>query len=183
MTQTEPNTALPAWALASPTSPLFAQSSPAFQTLLKSTAKERQPLGTIALALDDDQDSDDGRPRRLKKRGSTPELDDVHPRGKYRSSTSPSPVKARNAFEVLGRKQEKLKAPKFTRKLQKSAYIQGEAEESDEDAGFGFGLINKKDDEEESDGEEQDKMIDGLVDDAVMDDDTLAEEKVYEKVK
>lgn len=91
-------------------------------------------------------------------------------------------MKARNAFGLLGRKQDKLKAPKFTKKFQKSAFIEGEAEESDEDAGFGFGLIKKKD-EEELDGEEQDEMLEELVDDAAMDEDTLAEEKVMEKVK
>ena len=182
LTQNQPQAALPAWALGSPTSPLFA-SSPAYQALLKSAAKSalkpREPLGTLALAAEDDPDSDDGRPRRLRKRGSTPELDE---RAKYRTSVSPSPVKRRNAFDVLGRRQDKLEAPKFTKKLQKSAFIEGEAEESDEDAGFGFGLVKKKDDEEESD-EEQDKMLEGLVDDAAMDADTLGEEKVWEKVK
>lgn len=160
---------------------MFAQSSPAFQSAMKSAAKQRQPLGTLALALEDDQEDDSVRPRRLKKRPSTPEASGR--KGGYRSSPSPSPIKRRNAFDVLGHKPEKLKAPKFAKKLQKSAFIEGEAEESDEDAGFGFGLVKKKEDDEESDGEEQDKMLEELVDDAAMDDETLAEERVLEKVQ
>lgn len=166
----------------SPTSPLFAESSPAFQHQLKSVKKPRQPLGTLALALEEAPDSDDGAPaapRRLRKRASTPEP----PKGGYRSSASPSPVKVRNAFEVLGRAPQKLRAPEFKKKLAKSAFIEGEAEESDEDAGYGFGMVKKKNDEEELDGEDQDRMLEGLVDDAAMDDDTLNEEKVLEKVQ
>ena len=160
------------------------KSTPANQSLLKSLQKQRQPLSTLAFAADNEDDSDDGRPRRLRKRAVTPDSDDDR-KGGYRSSMSPGPVKTRNAFDALGRKPpEKLKAPKFTKKrLEKSAFIEGEAEESDEDAGFGFGLIKKKDDEEELDGEEQDKILEELVDDADMDESTLNEEKVLEKVQ
>lgn len=159
----------------SPTSPLFVDSSPAVQaamSALKSTVKKRTPLGTLALAMDQDEESDSERPRRLHKRTSSPEPG--------RSSMSPSPVKRRNAFDdLLGRRPGRIQAPKFPKK---SAFIEGEAEESDEDAGFGFGVI-KKDDEEELDGEDQDKILEELVDDAEMDEDTLNELKVLEKVQ
>lgn len=130
--------------------------------------------------MDDEDDEDENlRPKRLRRRGSTPE----QPRG-YRPSNSPSPAKARNAFGLLGHKPGKIKAPHFEkrRKLEKSAFIEGEAEESDEDAGFGFGLV-KKDDEEDLDGEDQDRVLEELVDDATMDDATLNEDKVLEKVQ
>ncbi|GJE84413.1 MRC1 domain-containing protein [Phanerochaete sordida] len=172
------STTLPEWATLSPTSPLFHSSSPAVQTsaVLKSAAKQRQPLGTIALSMDLGQDSDSERPRRLHKRASTPEV--------YRSSVSPSPAKGRSTYDVFGRK--KIKAPEFDKrkmKLGKSVFVEGEAEESDEDAGFGFGITKKDDEEEEEDGEEQDKILKELVDDAAMDDDTLNELKVLEKVQ
>jgi mediator of replication checkpoint protein 1 len=180
LTQRRPPSGLPEWAL-SPAYPLF-ESSPALSSIPKSVPKQRQPLGTISLAVEDDEDSDNARPRRLRKRAATPDSDDGPHKGGYRSSPSPSP-KARNAFDVLGHKPlGKLKAPKFPKKLEKSAFIEGEAEESDEDAGFGFGLV-KKDDEEELDGDDQDKILEELVDDAHMDEETLNEEKVLEKVQ
>lgn len=145
-------------------------------SVLKSTAKQRQPLGTLLLDVEEGQDLDSEKPRRLRKRASTPDT-------KYRASMSPSAIKGRNAFDVLSHNQGKIRAPKFPKKkLEKNAFIEGEAEESDEDAGFGFG-ITKKDDEEELDGEDQDKILEELVDDAEMDDGTLNEEKVLEKVQ
>ena len=128
---------------------------------------------------DDEEEEENLRPRRLRRRSSSPE----QLRG-YRSSVSPSPVKPRNAFDLLGHKPARLKAPQFEKKrLEKNEFIEGEAEESDEDAAFGFGLPKKKDDEEDLDGEDQDRVLEELVDDAHMDDDTLNEEKVMEKVQ
>lgn len=171
----------------SPTSPMYNQTSPAFTVPGSST--QRLPLSTLALsAMDEDEDEDEGTSGptrgRLRKRSFTPE--DITG---YRSSPSPSPatVKVRNAFDVLGRKPTRLQAPFFPKgkkKLDKSEFIEGEAEESDEDAGFGFGLLKKEDDdEEELDGEDQDKVLEELVDDAAMDEATLNEEKVLEKVQ
>lgn len=141
----------------------------------------RQPLA--ARRLPSPEEETPSRPRRLHRRPTSPDDDDdvFGPSGGYRSSPSPSPVK-RSAFDVLGKgKMAALKLPK--KKLGKSMYVEGEAEESDEDAGYGFGLVRKKDDEEELDGDEQDQILEELVDDAKMDDDTLNEEKVLEKVQ
>ena len=66
-------------------------------------------------------------------------------------------------------------------KLSKSEFISGEAEESDEDADFGFGPKGTKDDDEEEDDDGQDKFLEELVDDKEMDLETLAEDKVREK--
>lgn len=77
--------------------------------------------------------------------------------------------------------QKKPKIPKP--KMVKSAFVEGEAEESDEDAIFGFGPKVKHDSDEEEDGEDQDATLQELVDDKDMDADTLNEDKVLEKVK
>jgi mediator of replication checkpoint protein 1 len=69
------------------------------------------------------------------------------------------------------------------KKLERSEFVEAEAEESDDDDQFGFGGHKKIDDGEEEDGEDQDKTLEGLVDDAEMDDETMAEELVMEKVK
>lgn len=69
----------------------------------------------------------------------------------------------RNAFDVLG------KPPKAKKKLERSEFVVGEAEESDEDTGFGFGLSKKEEEEDEEDGEDQDQVMAELVDDKAMD--------------
>jgi mediator of replication checkpoint protein 1 len=98
----------------------------------------------------------------------------------YHSTISPSPSKRTiNAFDKMRLAQEKLAG----KKLEKSEYVEAEAEESDDDDQFGFGGHRKVDDGEEEDGEDQDKTLEGLVDDAEMDDATMAEELVMEKVK
>ncbi|KAI0750885.1 MRC1-like domain-containing protein [Daedaleopsis nitida] len=85
-------------------------------------------------------------------------------------------TKMRNAFDVLG------KPPKAKKKLERSEFVAGEAEESDEDTGFGFGLSKKEDEEDEDDdGEDQDQVMAELVDDKAMDEETLAEAAVVEK--
>ncbi|KAI0347403.1 hypothetical protein BDW22DRAFT_524268 [Trametopsis cervina] len=163
------------------TKPPSSPTSPAFTAIGSSVS--RQPLSTIALSRmtedEDDEDEEILKPKRLRRRSRTPDQ-----AGGYRSSPSPSPVKPRNAFDVLGRKPVRIKAPLFEKKrLEKNEFVQGEAEESDEDAAFGFGPAKKKDEEEEADGEDQDRVLEGLVDDATMDDATLNEEKVLEKVQ
>ncbi|KAI0650663.1 MRC1-like domain-containing protein [Trametes meyenii] len=127
----------------------------------------RKPLE----ALPTQDFDDDGLPQppirsRLRKRNRslTPEL------------PVPSTSKPKNAFELLGRRAASPKAKKAVR----SEFIEGEAEESDEEAAFGYGAKPKQDDEEE-DGEDQDQDLEGLVDDAQMDATTLAEERVAEK--
>ncbi|KAG1756055.1 hypothetical protein EDB19DRAFT_1902237 [Suillus lakei] len=95
---------------------------------------------------------------------------EVHPRER---------LPKRNAFDVLG-EHPKSKAPK--RKLEKSEFVVAEAEESDEDELIGFGPI-KKDDEEEAEDDDDEKIVEGLVDDAVMDVETEGVDLVQEKFR
>ncbi|THH02393.1 hypothetical protein EW026_g443 [Hermanssonia centrifuga] len=189
LTQTRPSSSRKdRWAL--DTSPFFSESSPALQGLRSMMSTQRRPLGTLALSpianRDADEDEDEAEvPRmgRLRKRRSTPELGKGKSGG-YRSSASPSPPR-RNIFEVLGRPPARAKVLQASKKkLEKSAFIEGEAEESDEDDGLAFGVRKKKDDdEEELDGEDQDGILEELVNDTAMDVETLNEAKVLEKVQ
>ncbi|KAI0335542.1 hypothetical protein GY45DRAFT_1316888 [Cubamyces sp. BRFM 1775] len=147
-------------------------SSPA--TLLSSVRKPLAPL--LSQAPDDDDDEieiDENLPRRrLRRRSESPTP--VH-------NASPAIAKPKNAFDVLGRR---VPSPKLKprQKLERSAFIEGEAEESDDDAAFGFGG-KRKDDDDEEDGEDQDRVLEELVDDKEIDEKTLAEEAVLEKVR
>ena len=85
-----------------------------------------------------------------------------------------SPPKQRVTFDLTD------KAGKKKAMQQRSAFIAGEAEESDDEATFGFGVTQKPDDDEEEDGEEQDQMVEGLVDDKPMDDAEVNAGKVVE---
>ncbi len=131
----------------------------------------RRPLDTLVLA--DDYDSPTVHRRgRLRKRSATPE------RKADESSPSPSPTKSRNAFRVLMKP-----STKPVKRLEKYEFVEGEAEESDEERKFGFGFGRPSKDDEESDGEDQDQTLAELVDDRQMDDATLNEARVLEKVK
>ncbi|KAL1944220.1 hypothetical protein VTO73DRAFT_3405 [Trametes versicolor] len=159
LTQTRPELRTP-MSMMTPSQPVtnLRLSSPA--TLLASVRKPLAPL----LTQGPDDDDDDLPRRRLKKRDRTPPP--------QASSSRP-----KNAFEVLGRRPPSPKA----KRPAKSAYIEGEAEESDEDAAFGFGGKRQDDDEEDSDDDAQDQPLPGLVDDKEMDDQTLAQQAVLEK--
>ncbi|KAH9899795.1 MRC1-like domain-containing protein [Cubamyces lactineus] len=146
-------------------------SSPA--TLLSSVRKPLAPLLSQAPDDDDEDDIDENLPRRrLRRRSESPTP--VH-------NSSPAVTKPRNAFDVLGRRAPSPKL-KPKQKLERSAFIEGEAEESDDDAAFGFGA-KRKDDDDEEDGEDQDQVLAELVDDKEIDEKTLAEEAVLEKVR
>jgi len=145
----------------------------------------RKPLGTLAVAesplicSDPDEPgspSPSKRARRLRRRGS----DSSAPGDRLgsRSPLSSHPPK-RNAFDVLAFGAQKAKEKK---PLKKSEFVEAEAQESDEDDGFG--LKKKTADDEEGDSDaENDKPVEGLVDDTNMDDATLAEKLVQEKYK
>lgn len=99
-----------------------------------------------------------------------------------KSPGSPSvPKRKRNAFDVLN-SAAKAKAEKQKRPLERSEFVEAEAQESDDDEMFGFGH-KKADDGEEEDGEDLDKNLEALVDDRDMDEDVVAEELVREKHK
>lgn len=133
---------------------------------------QRQPLSVLS-SMDDVLETpvNEGRLNRLRRH-----TEDISVES-FGDSTTPPPAQL-NAFQLLGKKP---RSPKLKKKLDKSEFVHGEAEESDEDEGFGFGAGPKEDDEE--DGEDQDKALEGLVDDKEMNADELAEEKVLEKVK
>lgn len=146
---------------------------------------ERKPLGTLAVAESPFIFSDADEPgspsplkpvRRLRRRGS-----DSSAPGGGAESGSPSSLRPtkRNAFETLaiGAQREREKKP-----LKRSEFIQAEAQESDEDDGFGFKKKTEGDKEGDSDVDD-DKPVEGLVDDAAMDKTTLAKKLVQEKFK
>lgn len=89
-----------------------------------------------------------------------------------------NPVAKLNAFSILG-KVAKPPSKAQKEKHEKSEFVAVEAEESDEDDMFGFGGPKRDDDEE--DDNEQDKIVEGLVDDVVMDAETEAADLVQEK--
>ena len=97
--------------------------------------------------------------------------------------TRSSPEVARDAFKVLMSKPRN--EPAVDRELVET-YMEGEAEESDEEIAFGFGAgVGPKDDDEGADEEQagEDGHIKDLVDDRDMDEETLAKDKVLEKVQ
>ncbi|THH18016.1 hypothetical protein EW146_g2906, partial [Bondarzewia mesenterica] len=183
LTQTRPNVSSPELYRPSPSQrPNFFRSQPSPATVFS----QRQPLGTIAFS-----DSDDtplrAPLRRLQRRPSpAPRLDGVDG---YRSSLSPSPSSSptrgkqlRNAFDILRAGATRVDEPK---KLLRSEFVEAEAVESDEDDTLGFGGVMKKkgDDDEEGENDEQDKVLEGLMDDTTMTENALAKNLVLEKVK
>jgi len=103
-------------------------------------------------------------------------------RAGYLSSPSLSPIPQKrllNAFEVMAGA-AKAKNGRVKRKLEKSEFVEAEAQESDDDEIFGFGG-RKKNDEEEEDGEDLDKTLETLVDDQEMDEETVNAQLVQEK--
>ncbi|KAI0069976.1 hypothetical protein K474DRAFT_1713741 [Panus rudis PR-1116 ss-1] len=177
LTQTKP-------AEFSPAVSEFPSSVQKSQSLLDSVlrSKQRPPLRPLEFTEDLELDTP-FRPNRLRKRASSPDLADALATSDSRSSPSPSPTRKQNAFNVL-MQQKKSTVSKPKKKLDRSEFVEGEAEESDEDAMFGFGGPKKKaEDDEEVDGEDLDATLEELMDDKEMDADTLNEEKVLEKVK
>ncbi|KAF8665746.1 hypothetical protein AX16_000194 [Volvariella volvacea WC 439] len=191
LTQTRPDVSSPE--IYQLTSPSFAslRSRNVSLTTNGSSSSGRQPLRTISLTqIEFDSESPSQVPlRRLRRIDESPTLAASNRNGRL-PSRSPSPLfnaSARkqkqplNAFDVLGRK-EKGRDETVKRRLEKSEFVEAEAEESDEENRFGFGLGVKKGDDEE-DGEDLDKTLEELVDDQAMDETTLAAERVIEKFK
>lgn len=141
---------------------------------------ERAPLRTLSFVAT--QESPDTRPLRRLRRRSTSPLAEKTPAQDDGSLLPPlliSKLPKTNAFDVLGER-PKLNAPK--RKLEKSEFVAAEAVESDDDELIGFGPINK-DEDEEGDEDDEDKIVEGLVDDATMDVETERPDLVQEKFR
>ncbi|KAG6901551.1 hypothetical protein C0995_010661 [Termitomyces sp. Mi166 len=173
LTQTRPNVSTPEiYRCPSPTPPQVLSQS-------QSQSISRRPLRTISLS--DEVDFSSPAPLgRLHKRAKTP----VSPLlgGGYRSSPSLGPATKRpaNAFDILKRgSKAQINKPKRTL-LDKSEFVEQEAQESDDDEIFGFGPRPKEKDDEE-DEQDLDQTLETLVDDAEMDEQTLATALVMEK--
>ena len=146
---------------------------------LNSQLSERRPLRTLSLSQSIDLDSPDAPLCRLRHAVSTPsQVADIDDRSS--PSLSPSPRKQLpNAFEVIAGA-AKTKSGKEKRRLEKSEFIEAEAQESDDDEMFGF-RGRQKDDVEEEDGEDLDTTLETLVDDQEMDEETVNALLVQEK--
>lgn len=103
------------------------------------------------------------------------------PRERSDSSLSPPSV-PRNAFDVLrdGAFKSKQREHGTKQDVRKSAYIEVEAEESDEEAMLGFGGA-KGNDDDEGGNEDPNMVVEGLVDDSIIDDTTQAADLVLQK--
>ncbi|KAF7313556.1 MRC1 domain-containing protein [Mycena chlorophos] len=160
-----------------PLSPSFSQLQPQTQanSAASSTQKEPQslrlPLRTLSLKADDfpspDSDSPAPSPRRRLVKGQRPVVDAP-------GSPTLGPQQPRNAFDVL----QNNAFFKEKKPLKKSEFIEGEAEESDDDNAI---LNSGGGGEDEEDGEDQDRTLETLVDDAEMDEKTAAAAAVLEK--
>lgn len=141
----------------------------------------RQPLATMSLmSIEDSEEvtmADEEFPRfklaRFRRERPPDQLE----------SPSPSSVsKTRNAFEVL--KDASIeKQKKAAAKAIRSEFIEGEAQESDDEFYADFGGINKHEDDEEEENDDQYAIVEGLVDDTVLDEETMAKNLVLEKHK
>lgn len=80
-------------------------------------------------------------------------------------------------------KTAKLKDKASKHKLDTSELVAGEAEESDDENKFSFGGKEVAGDDEEGDEEGDDEHVEGLVDDADMNAETLGVDRVLEKHK
>ncbi|KAL5487916.1 hypothetical protein ACEPAI_6024 [Sanghuangporus weigelae] len=142
---------------------------------LPPSTTRRLPLSTLSLDGDAISPSQQRLARLIKGKGRADSSDgDMLGSSSYDSAS--------NAFVKMlqaARKQSKTEK----RKLGKSHFVEGEAVESDEDELFGFGQPAKGDDDDESDEDSPDAVVENLIDDAGMDVQELAEDKVLEKVK
>ena len=142
----------------------------------------RAPLRTLSYTSATPLDSPEqtlGPRRRLRKLSDTPSRSQS-------GSVSPPPVvqpRQPNAFELMALAQKKQKKDEERKQRRKDIgdYLEDQAAESDEEDKFGFVKGPKNDDEEE--GEDLDKTLDVLMDDAVMDEATEAADKVWDKFK
>lgn len=172
LTQTRPDVSSPEiYHIASPS-----QTLGSLHTFV-SQSTQRHPLRTLSFASL--PDSPETTPlKRLKKRDISPAQDEF--KTVLHATSSPGTLRPKNAFDEM-RIAQKRRATTDKKILEKSEFVEAEAEESDDDDQFGFGGHKRLDDEE--DDEDLDKTAEGLVDDKVMDEETLAEDLVLQKVK
>ncbi|KAF7301531.1 MRC1 domain-containing protein [Mycena indigotica] len=163
----------PVWDSSAQLSPSLSHIQP--QTQPGSTSSSRQdptslriPLRTLSLKPGDleSPESPVPSPRRRLVKGQRPV---------FSPPDSPTLKSSVNVFDVL---QGKTTSRKEKKPLQKSEFIEGEAEESDDDEVI---FRRSGDGEEEEDDEDQDQSLQTLVDDQEMDENTMATAAVIEK--
>ncbi|KAA1465988.1 hypothetical protein DENSPDRAFT_925513 [Dentipellis sp. KUC8613] len=198
LTQTRPDVSTPEVYRPSPSQhPNFFRTHTQTQHSQPGSASQREPLGTLAFSDTDDlglPETPSQRPQlqRLRRR-----VDGDLGLDGYHSSQSPSPQK--NAFSVLlagngnGKEKENMSKGKDKKQKQKqkqkaplehSEFVDEAAVESDEDDVLGFGPRRRAvGDEDEEEGAEEDKALEGLVDDAHISAEAMNEDLVQEKFK
>ncbi|KAF8974693.1 hypothetical protein BDZ97DRAFT_1774908 [Flammula alnicola] len=176
LTQTRPADGTPEIYRPSPSQTLYVRVSP-------SQSRPRAPLRTLSISSSYQPESPESLPlQRLRKLVTPPpEADNLLPG----SPTSTTPPRKQNAFDILARGAAKAhRHDELKRKrpdVDVSGFFENEAAESDDDDAFGF--VRPKIDDDGEDGEDLDKTLDALMDDAEMDEDTVAAELVLEKFK
>ena len=134
----------------------------------------RPPLRTLSFTASQELSPEPQPLRRLRKRSLSP----LEQKALGQNSNA---VAKLNAFSILGKVPKPLSKAQ-DKKHEKSEFVTVEAEESDEDDMFGFGGPKKDDDDDDDDDDnEQDKVVEGLVDDTFMDVEIEAADLVQEK--
>ncbi|TFK43271.1 hypothetical protein BDQ12DRAFT_661965 [Crucibulum laeve] len=143
-------------------------------------ASQRAPLRTLSLMEPPEDSPEQSSFHRLRKRSDTPPKIPT-----FRASPFNSPSQQKqpvNAFDLLRNGAANVKCSKGKRKpLDLSEFVEAEAQESDEEDGFGFGKAVGVDDEE--DGAHLDQNLETLVDDQELDEEAVAQDLVIEKFK
>jgi mediator of replication checkpoint protein 1 len=144
----------------------------------------RRPLQTISFNEDAQEPSPRSPLLRLLRwdTDSAAVDDDKFVEGGYRSSGTPEPRKTLDAFAVLAQNAKRLQQ-REQKSLDRSKFVESEAVESDDDEMQGFGGFGAPADgeNEETNGEDLDKALEGLVDDQEMNEDELGKEKILAK--
>ena len=127
----------------------------------------RRPLETLSLADRSDDILTEESPQSKSVRSTR--LLRERPRGHSSASHSP-PRNPRNAFDVLRDAAFKAKGTRHSKETgaKSSEYVEVEAQESDEEAMIGFGGAKANDDDEVGEND-PDLVIEGLVDDTIVD--------------
>ena len=142
---------------------------------------QRYPLSTLSLSTPEGSNEPISPPRRRLVKWRTPSPSHSLPRTDLDSPT-PAPRLVMNVPDMFTKGKGLAQLEKQKNRLEKSEFVQSEAEESDDDDVLGF-LPKKRKDEEEEDNNDLDRTLETLVDDRHMDDETLNAPRVLEKFK
>lgn len=154
---------------------IFSRASTTILTTAPNLKQRRNPLGTLSLSSLKDDDSDEVEERavslqRLRKRVTNEEN-----QGLQKQQNAFTLMLERTKQGTLGGKETKRKAKGI---VDLGNFVMDEAEESDEEAQFGFGNMSERGEEGD---ENLDEVVEGLLDDAEMAVDVENQDKVMEK--